>query len=257
MTTLHDVEARPTAPAELTQDREADEHVNISDAERLIAGVVGGALAARAVVRPARGNLLLGLLGGVLVYRSASGYCPLYGALGINMARQGDARPHDYFENGIHVEVAYTIAKPADELYRFWRDFENLPRFMGHLDEVRMLGHGRSHWVARAPAGTQVEWDAQIINEEENSLIAWRSLPGADVDNAGSVRFLPAPGGRGTEVHVVIEYIPPAGRLGKLVAQLFGEEPKQQISQDLRRLKQLMETGEIPTTQGQPRGTCG
>ncbi|MGE5612529.1 MAG: cyclase, partial [Bacillota bacterium] len=105
------------------------------------------------------------------------------------------------------------------------------------------------------PAGSHVEWDAQVINDEENSLIAWRSQEGASVDNAGSVRFVPA-GDRGTEVRVVLEYIPPAGQIGFMVAKLYGEEPRQQVSEDLYHFKQLMETGEIPSTEGQPQGTC-
>jgi uncharacterized membrane protein len=129
---------------------------------------------------------------------------------------------------------------------------------MRHLEAVTVLDGNRSHWVAKAPAiaGGKVEWDAEIINDEPNALIAWRSLANADVDNTGSVRFVPAPSERGTEVKVVIDYIPPAGRLGSWVAKLFGEEPQQQIQEDLRRFKRLMETGEVPTTQGQPKGNC-
>ena len=117
---------------------------------------------------------------------------------------------------------------------------------MSHLKEVRVLDEKRSHWVACGPAGYTVEWDAEIINDEPNALIAWRSLEGSDVDHAGSVRFVPAPGGagdRGTEVKVVMDYIPPAGRLGALIAKLFGEEPQQQIQEDLRKFKRIMETG--------------
>src|SRR5207249_522508 len=144
------------------------------------------------------------------------------------------------------------------ELYEYWRKLENLPSIMSHLKEVRAIDEKRSHWIAKAPslAGGSVEWDAEIINDEPNALIAWRSLPGADVDNAGSVRFVPAPGDRGTEVKVVIDYIPPAGKVGSWVAKLFGEEPQQQIMEDLRKFKRVMETGEFATTKGQPRGSC-
>ena len=114
----------------------------------------------------------------------------------------------------------------------------------------------RSHWTVKAPAGTTVEWDAEIINDEPNSLIAWRSLGNANVDNAGSVRFVPGPEGRGTEVRVVIDYIPPAGVVGKWVASLFGKNPASQIREDLRRFKRVMETGEVPTIDGQPVGSC-
>ncbi|TMC89174.1 MAG: SRPBCC family protein, partial [Chloroflexi bacterium] len=138
--------------------------------------------------------------------------------------------------------------------YRFWRNFENLPRFMEHLKSVTVIDNKHSHWVARAPAGTSVEWDAEIINERENELIAWRSVGDATIGNAGSVHFTPAPGGRGTEVKVVLEYDPPAGRAGVIMARLFGEEPDQQVREDLRHFKEIMEAGEIPTTEGQPSG---
>jgi len=125
---------------------------------------------------------------------------------------------------------------------------------MDHLKSVTVNDNVHSHWVANAPAGTSVEWDAVIINERENKLIAWRSVEDADIGNAGSVHFTPAPGGRGTEVKVVLEYDPPAGKAGAIIARLFGEEPDQQVREDLRHFKEIMEAGEIPTTEGQPSG---
>jgi len=155
---------------------------------------------------------------------------------------------------GIKVEKSVAVNRSASELYTYWRNFENLPHFMDHLESVTVQDDKRSHWVAKAPAGTTVEWDAEIINEKENELIAWRSLDGADVDNAGSVRFSEAIGGRGTIVKVSLEYDPPAGIIGSLIAKLFGEEPSQQVQEDLHRFKQVMETGERPTTEGQSSG---
>src|SRR5262249_46834300 len=152
------------------------------------------------------------------------------------------------------VEQAVTINRPAADLYRFWRSFENLGRFMAHLESVKDLGNGRSHWVARGPLGTRVEWDAEVYTERPNELIGWRSLPGSGVDAAGRVHFAPARGARGTEVRVSLKSAPPAGKLGAAVAGLFGEAPGSQVREDLRRFKQLMEAGEIPTTAGQPRG---
>ncbi|HEX8089368.1 MAG TPA: SRPBCC family protein [Blastocatellia bacterium] len=140
---------------------------------------------------------------------------------------------------------AMTINRPPEEVYRFWRDFQNLPRFMTHLESVQVTEGNRSHWVAKAPAGATVEWDAEIIEDRPNEMIAWRSLEGADVDNSGSVRFEQAPGGRGTEVRVEIEYNPPGGVVGATIAKLFGEEPEQQLKDDLFRFKQVMETGEV------------
>jgi uncharacterized membrane protein len=148
-------------------------------------------------------------------------------------------------EGKVHVKRAVTIRKSREELYNFWRNFENLPRFMYHLEEVRVLGSGRSHWRAKAPAGMTVEWDAEVVEDRPNERIAWRSLPNADVANRGTVDFHRAPGDRGTEVHVEIHYDPPGGKLGALIAKLFGEEPGEQVADDLRRLKQVMEVGEI------------
>jgi uncharacterized membrane protein len=147
-----------------------------------------------------------------------------------------------------------TINKPAEEVFAFWRNFENLPRFMRHLESVTTEGSTRSHWVARAPAGRRVAWDAEIVEERPNELIAWRSLDDADIRNAGVVEFERAPGGRGTTIRVSLSYAPPGGKVAAAVAKLFGEEPGQQIEEDLRRLKQLLEAGEAPTVEGQPRG---
>ena len=165
--------------------------------------------------------------------------------------RTGQAATED---DGIPVKRFVTIGRSPEELYKFWRDFQNLPRFMKHLESVQVMDEKRSHWIVKAPAGTTVEWDAEITEDRPNELITWRSLEGADVDNTGSVRFERAPGARGTVVRVDIQYNPPGGKLGSLVAKLFGEEPGQQIQEDLYRFKQLMETGEVATTEGQPSG---
>ncbi|MBD2070274.1 SRPBCC family protein [Leptolyngbya sp. FACHB-671] len=154
----------------------------------------------------------------------------------------------------IKVEKTVTIDKPAEELYRFWHNFENLPRFTRHLKNVTVSGDRRSHWITSAPLDSSVEWDAEIVDDRPNELIAWKSVAGADIDNAGSVQFKPAPGDRGTEVRVVTAYNPPAGAIGDAIATLFGENPKQQIGDDLARFKMLMEAGEIATNDGQPSG---
>lgn len=151
--------------------------------------------------------------------------------------------------------TAITINAPADDLYRRWRDFEQLPTFMYHLESVTTTGGGRSHWVAKAPAGTTVEWDAEIVEDVPGRRIAWRSLEGASVENSGSVRFERAPGDQGTEVYVEVDYSPPGGALGTAVAKLFGEEPNQQIGDELRRFKQIVETGEIARSDGAPLGS--
>lgn len=236
--------------------RPHDGGTNVGDAERAASLIGGLALLGYGLSRRSVPGLLLGAVGAALAYRGASGRCPAYEAMGINTA-QGRTRPRDFYQRGIHVEEAITIGMPRDEVYRFWRRFENLPKFMRHLEAVTEIDENRSRWTAQGPAGRTVEWDATIINEEPGSLIAWRSVEGADVPNAGSVRFLEAPGDRGTEVKVVIDYLPPGGRVGSWIAWAFGEEPSQQVRDDLRRLKQILETGEIPTTQGQPSGAAG
>ena len=154
----------------------------------------------------------------------------------------------------IRVRKSITINRPAEEIYRFWHDFQNLARFMNHLESVQITGDKRSHWIAKGPAGKRVDWDAETIEDRDNELIAWRSVEGSTVENSGSVRFEPATGGRGTVVRVELEYYPPAGIFGATFAKVLGEEPKGQLEDDLRRLKQLMEAGEIVTTEGQPAG---
>ena len=238
------------------------ENVNVGQTERAISAVAGGALALAGLRMKSLPGLLLAGLGGALVHRGVTGHCHGYAAFGVNTADESadadaeGATPEQYFERGIHVEQAFTVERTPWDLYAHWRNFENLAGFMKHVESVTVIDEKKSHWVVRAPAGTTVEWDAEIINDEPNSLIAWRSLANANVDNAGSVRFVPGPEGRGTEVRVVIDYIPPAGRLGKWVAALFVKNPASQIREDLRRFKRKMESGEVPTVEGQPVGSC-
>ena len=163
---------------------------------------------------------------------------------------RGASAPRRASRRGVKVERVTTINRPVSEVYSFWRRFENLPRFMRHLASVESIGGNRSRWRARGPAGVTVEWEAELLQDRPDEWIAWRSLPGARVENSGSVRFSRAPGARGTEVRVQLQYVPPAGTLGRTIARLFGEEPEQQVHEDLHRFKQLMETGEIPLSDG-------
>lgn len=177
-------------------------------------------------------------------YRSLSGRWPF---------EDGDTRTALSGDRGIHVREALRLERPVSDVYSFWRQLENLPRVFTHLEQVTELGNGRSHWVARGPADLGVEWDAEIINEVENKVIGWRSLPDSDVVTAGSVNFTPVRGGRATDVSVHLQYAPPAGRAGAFFARIFGREPSQTIREDLRRLKWVMEAGEIPrTSTGEP-----
>ena len=163
----------------------------------------------------------------------------------VSSMRESVGRPNDM----LHVKKSVTINRPRPEIYQFWRELENLPVFMIHLESVTAGNERRSHWVANAPGG-RVEWDAEVITDTPNEILAWRSLEGSDVANEGSVRFADAPGGRGTEVRVEFLYDAPAGKLGAAIAKLFGEEPHQQLTDDLRRLKQVLETGEVVRSEG-------
>jgi uncharacterized membrane protein len=217
-------------------------NVNVGNAERWVSAAVGGAVVIAGVRARSLPGLLLAAAGGAMIYRGVSGHCPGYTAAGINNAESEPAEPHEYFKNGIHVEESVSVARTPWDLYQFWRDFDNLPRFLSHVESVKVIDNTRSHWTVNGPAGQSVEWDAEIINDEPNALIAWRSLANANVDNAGSVRFVPSPDGQETIVRVVLDYIPPAGFVGKWVAQLFGKDPATQIREDLKKLKRVMET---------------
>jgi uncharacterized membrane protein len=171
-------------------------------------------------------------------------------ALDVMAARQLSQQPDTRANAGKHDGIvrtkrSVTVARPVEEVYAAWRDFTRFPEFMRHLESVTDLGDGRTHWKALAPAGQTVEWDAVTTADQPNELIAWRSVEGAEVYNAGTVRFMPAPGDRGTEVRVELEYKPPFGKLGSKVAMLWREEPGQQVQDDLRHFKQVMELGEI------------
>lgn len=219
--------------------------MNVSQPER-IASLVAGGIVAYGVARKSWFRIVLGVGAGYLVYRGLTGKDPLLERMGL--------KTMDPTAKSLQVEQAITVNKPVSEVYQYWHNFENLPHFMEHVKEVQVLDNKRSHWVAKGPMDTAVEWDAEITDERENEMIAWHSLPGATVSNAGTVSFREAPGGQGTEVHVLMEYNPPGGSAGALFAKIFGEEPNTQVREDLRHFKQVMETGEKPTTEGQPHG---
>lgn len=168
-----------------------------------------------------------------------------FGQSAFGQSSPAQATPKPQNPSSLSVKKAVTIQQSPETLYQFWRNFENLPQFMSHVESVRNMTDTRSHWVAKAPLDTRVEWDAEVINEEAPKTIVWRSLPGADVASVGSVAFTDA-NGSGTEVKVTMEYTPPAGAVGAAVAKLFGENPEQQLEDDLGRFKRLMETGTLP-----------
>lgn len=222
------------------------QNLTMSDVKRAMP-FAGVALILMGLVRRSPMSVLLAALGGGLVYEGFRAR----GTNGSNMYEKGMPTQQTLaHEQGFRVQEQVTINRSREDLYRFWRNFENLPRVMRYLDWVKVINPVRSHWVAKAPAGTQVAWDAEIINDVENERIGWRSVEGADVPNAGSVTFDPAPGGRGTVVRVNLKYDPPFGSIGAAVAKLFGTDPSQTVAEDLRRFKGMMEMGgeTMPTT---------
>src|SRR5262245_18350049 len=221
-------------------------HVNVGETERWFSVLGGGALAFFGLTRGSLPGLALAGAGGALVYRGLSGHCHVYGALGVDTSGRGPATVIPARDD-VKVEQAMTINRSARDLFDFWSDLDRLPHFMQHLESVRKTGGSRSHWVAKGPAGLRVEWAAEADNKRPNELIAWRSLEGAEVDSTGSVHFRARPTGRGTEVRVILKYEPQAGKAGALLAKLFGKDPESLIREDLRRFKQLTETGEIAT----------
>jgi uncharacterized membrane protein len=224
--------------------------VNVGALERAISAAVGVPLVAIGLKRGTFGGLAAALFGGALVYRAVTAYSPLYDALELDSAHEGHAITH--LHKGVKVQKTFTVNRSPAECYRFWRDFQNLPRFMTHLKSVSVVDETRSRWEVKAPLGGTIAWEAEIINERPGELIAWKSVGDSDIYTAGSVRFRPAPGGRGTELTVELNYEPPGGRVGRTIAWLLGEEPEHQVREDLRHFKQVMEAGEIPTVEGQP-----
>jgi uncharacterized membrane protein len=216
---------------------------SLADAEDWLALGAGALLLFVGVSRRSTVGACLAMSSAPLLYRGITGRWPevLNGYAQPDSTRNalGGAR-------GVHVRESIRVEMPINEVYRFWRRLENLPQFMTHLDRVTETSGHMSHWVASGPAGLTVEWDAEIINEVENKVLGWRSLPGSDVVSAGSVNFDAARGGRSTQLSVHLQYAPPAGKAGALVASLFGREPSQIVREDLRHFKQLLEAGEIP-----------
>lgn len=241
------IQTRVQQAGDLQTALQPQKGANVGQTER-IASLLGGAtMLLYTLVRPSRLSMALAAGGGYFLYRGLTGRCLVYRMLEIN--REGETGA-----SGIRVEEAITINRPRPEVYSYWRSFENLPTFMQHLERVEVTGDRTSHWSARTILGQTMEWDAEIFAEKENEYISWHSLPGSQVSNSGTVSFRDAPGGRGTEVHVIIRYDPPGGSAAAALAKLFRLEPSQQVSDDLRRFKQIMETGETATVFGQTSG---
>lgn len=231
--------------------------VNVGGTERIVSAVAGGLLSAWGLKKKGVVGWGAAALGAELVRRGATGKCMAYKAMEMNTAGRQAPSPYPNDKGGhidhsaaVSVKQVETIDRPKDELYAVWRDFSRLPEFMHHLERVDVLTPTRSHWVAKAPAGTVVEWDAEITDEREGEYIAWRSVEPAQVPNKGSVHFITAPNGRGTEVLVSMEAQPPAGKLGAAVAAMFGKSPEQEVKTALKNFKEIAERGGFQSMAG-------
>ena len=215
----------------------AKKRVNVGRQERKASLAGGAALALSGLRNIARRRFLPGLAlmvaGGLFIYRGRTGHCHLYQAAGIDTT--GAA------EKGVLVEKFLTINRTPQQVYEFWRNQENLPRFLRHVESVQMTGERSSHWKARGPAGSSLEWDAEMVEDYPGQLIVWHSVGDAALPNEGTVEFREAPGGRGTEVKVTIRYYPPGGSAGKVAVKLANTITARQIEEDLKRLKQILE----------------
>jgi uncharacterized membrane protein len=217
--------------------------VNVGRNERVVSALLGGALAAYGLKRRGPRGLSLAAMGAELIYRGLSGHCMAYGALGMNTSKEpalGETAEVDSTKS-IDVRRSIEIDRPREELFAIWRDFSRLPQFMAHLERVDVLSSTKSHWVTKGPIGTTVEWDAEIVDERENEWIAWQSIEPAQVPNNGTVMFRESPGG-GTEIFVTLEAEPPAGKLGDLVARMFGRSPDRQVRMALEKFKEMVES---------------
>lgn len=238
----------PASPPRYAQPRTSSSNArNVGETERIASTVGGGLLALAGLSRRSLGGMVLAGIGGVLVYRGATGHCPAFQQLGISTAERRAPEP-------VEIAEALTVNVDRTTAYDFWRKLENLPRFMHHLRRVEDLGNGRSRWTAKGPGPLpDLAWTAELVEEKPGEVLVWRSLPGADVHNAGHVTFKDGPHG-GTEIHARIAYRPPAGDAGAAVARWLDPVLGQMVKEDIRRFQHVVETGEVPTIDGQPTG---
>jgi uncharacterized membrane protein len=212
---------------------------NVGTYERWASGVGGGALTLWGLRRASLPGLLVAAAGAALAWRGLSGWCNVYGALGID--RAGGATTVGNL--GVKIDRDVTVAAPPERLYHFWRNFDNLPRIMSHVERVEVLSETRSRWHARVPGGIPISWEAEIINDHPPHLIAWRTVSGSIVKHAGSVRFTPA--GSGTRIDVSLQYDPPGGTLGHTLASLMDADAGPMLEHDLQEFKQALESGRL------------
>lgn len=229
---------------------------NVGDIERMVSTLIGGGLVFRSALRPSWRSGLSALLGVALLHRGLTGYCPGYARLGVDTSEPHAGHNGDTTRLGrrkvrtsraVKISQSVSVGRSPRDLYRFWRNLENLPKVMSHVRSVEAVNDQLSHWVVETlPGAPSVEWDAEIINEVEDERIGWRTLRGSDIDHAGSVEFEPVEEGH-TRVTVTLQYDPPAGPIGAAVASLLGQDPANKISSDLQRFKEMMETETSPS----------
>jgi uncharacterized membrane protein len=249
------VEQYPNFYSDQKQNRQTESSVNIDLGQRRASLLGGSLLLAAALAKRGWVGLGLGALGSTLLYQGSTGVSPINRLLGINQAvHDQDAAISVPHQQGKHIRDSITIKRPAQDLYSFWRDFTNLTQVLPILKSVEVQDATHSHWTINGPAGMNIEWDTEIINEDPGNVIGWRSLENPYINHAGSVRFREAPKNQGTEVLLEMEYLPVGGAVSVALMNLLGKSPEQQISTGLYRLKQMMELGEIATTEGQSSG---
>ena len=222
--------------------------VNVGETERYGSLLGGAALIAAGLSRRSLPGLLVAALGGLFVARGLGGHCKLYDSIGVSTVANGRAGvPHG---TGHKIDTSILIKRPAAEIFDFWRNLENLPSFMEDLRAIRVLDDRRSHWVLNGPGGRPMEWDAEIVNEHPGEMISWQTLPGADLQSAGTVRFTSTEGGTATNVRVILEFHPPAGAVGASIARFIGHDPAMKLERDLTRLKGIMESRNVVSSAG-------
>ena len=235
-----------TQDMEWEEERASYQDRNVGETERFVSGMIGGTLLLRSVMRPSFWGGLGALVGIALVHRGVTGRCAVYGSLGIDTSQNQDTsglgRHKVRTDRAIKMEESITIDRSPQDLYRFWRQVENLPKVMSHVRSVEAINERLSHWIVdTVPGAPSVEWDAEIINEVEPERIGWRTLHGSVVDHAGSVEFQPLGDGGRTRVTVTLQYEPPAGQVGATIANWIGQDPHKKIAEDLAQFKQAME----------------
>ncbi|MFU8802886.1 MAG: SRPBCC family protein [Bradymonadaceae bacterium] len=234
----------------LTRSPSVDKPRGLEDVDSWGSLLGGGALMIYGLRRKTLSGLFLAGIGAGLIYRGAKNNRMLDGGLKSLVLNTKATEP-------VEIEKSVTIDKPIGEVYEFWRNLENLPLFMRHIESIDQIDAHRSHWVVHLPSGIHLEWEARILEERKNEFLAWRSIEGSDIFNEGFVTFSRAPNGAGTEVHARIIYRPPAGEVGHKIAEFLNFVPAKVVKEDLRRFKAILEAGEYPTIEGQASGRAG